>query len=315
MMKREMRSHSRWVGAATGALVGGVAAAAFLRYATDRERRRLLRQGRIRALGTEWRTVNGLQMHARVATGGGAPGRVPVVLVHGMTVSGTYLMPTAERLAPDFDVYVPDLPGHGPSETPPEALDVPGLADALVAWMDAMGLERVSFLANSMGCQTVIDAAARYPERVDRLVLVGPCNGPDHRSILGLMWLSNFDPPYERPGLLALILRDALRMNVRIPAELFAMIDDPVESKLPLVRAPALLVRGEHDPVSPRVWVEEVSAGLGGAPVAVIRGWGHAVNHSAPDVLVEVAAPFLASSRPAQIAEWTTHAPSLQASR
>ena len=44
-------------------------------------------------------------------------------------------------------------------------MDIPRLADALVAWMDAAGLGRASFVANSMGCQIVVDAAFRHPDR------------------------------------------------------------------------------------------------------------------------------------------------------
>src|SRR5438874_13805662 len=57
-----------------------------------------------------WTTVNGRAMYARVWTGS-APGATPMVLVHGLGVSGRYLLPTAVRLVPFHPVYVPDLPG------------------------------------------------------------------------------------------------------------------------------------------------------------------------------------------------------------
>jgi pimeloyl-ACP methyl ester carboxylesterase len=56
--------------------------------------------------------------------------RLPVVLVHGLGLSGRYMLPTAEHLAPHFPVYVPDLPGFGDSEKPAQTLDVPALAEA-----------------------------------------------------------------------------------------------------------------------------------------------------------------------------------------
>jgi pimeloyl-ACP methyl ester carboxylesterase len=43
-------------------------------------------------------------------------------------LSGRYMLPTARHLAPQFPVYVPDLPGFGGSSKPAKALDVPALA-------------------------------------------------------------------------------------------------------------------------------------------------------------------------------------------
>jgi len=51
---------------------------------------------------------------------------------------------------------------------------VPELSDALEKWLAVLGLGRVTFVANSFGCQVVADLAARHPERVDRLVFIGP---------------------------------------------------------------------------------------------------------------------------------------------
>lgn len=76
------------------------------------------------------------------------------------------MMPTAERLGGDFCVYVPDLPGFGESAHPAKTLDVPGLADALAAWMGPIGVPRAALLGNSFACQIIIDLAARHPQRV-----------------------------------------------------------------------------------------------------------------------------------------------------
>jgi pimeloyl-ACP methyl ester carboxylesterase len=97
--------------------------------------------------------VDGVATYARVARVArtAAPGqagatRTPhaVVCVHGFGVSGRYFVPLARRLGARGPVYVPDLPGHGRSGTPPAPLDVPGLAHALVRWMDVAGLRRVA---------------------------------------------------------------------------------------------------------------------------------------------------------------------------
>lgn len=107
---------------------------------------------------------------------------VPVVTVHGMVVSGRYMVPTAELLAPRHPVYVPDLPGFGKSEGPDRIPEVPGLADLLAKWMEAAGVERAALLGNSFGCQVAAELAARHPEIVEGLVLQGPTTDPRGRA-------------------------------------------------------------------------------------------------------------------------------------
>lgn len=263
------------------------------RMAQDaRERRRLLRRGKIRELESRWFRVGTLRIHARCCDAAGR-GRVPVVLVHGWGISGSYFVPTAERLAAGFTVYAPDLPGHGLSDTPPRPLDVAGLARALMDWMDAAGIERAALVGQSMGCQVAVDAAIRCPQRVERLVLIGPTPDPAARSVArqGLRFL--LGGIHERPSLNLHLARDYLRMGQRLVPEFRAMLTDPMERKLPQVKVPALLVRGEHDPmVSPR-WFDTAARLLGGAPTAVIPGGGHAVQYSAPAQLTAAIQPFL----------------------
>lgn len=85
-------------------------------------------------LESRWTTVGGLRVHARVsADRPPAAHDSPVVLVHGLVVSGLYMVPTAERLSHFYRVFVPDLPGFGKSDKPARAMNVTELADALAA--------------------------------------------------------------------------------------------------------------------------------------------------------------------------------------
>lgn len=261
--------------------------------AVGTRRQRQFRRGEIRKLESFWTEVGGCRMHARWA---GVPRRrrsVPVVLVHGFGVSGSYFVPAAQRLATEFAVYAPDLPGHGKSETPREPLDIPRLADALVGWMDAVGLQRAALVGNSMGCQVVVDAAVRHPERVDRLVLIAPTTDPAARTVPQQVWRLLVAGLYERFSLLPLLLADYCRMGLRVIPELRFMLRDRIEDKLPHVEAPVLVVGGEKDPIVPQGWVEAAARLVPSARLIVIPGWGHAVHYSAPRVLVDTVVPFL----------------------
>ncbi|GAA3383414.1 alpha/beta fold hydrolase [Cryptosporangium minutisporangium] len=74
-----------------------------------------------------------------------------------------------------FTTIVPDLPGYGASYVP--ALDRPYGAiavKALIRLLDELGLEKVHVLGNSLGGMVATQLALDYPERVERLVLMGP---------------------------------------------------------------------------------------------------------------------------------------------
>jgi 2-hydroxy-6-oxonona-2,4-dienedioate hydrolase len=218
-------------------------------------------------------------MHER---GGGPADRPPLVLVHGLGVSSRYLVPVAERLASTHRVYLPDLPD--------DVHDVPGRRRVLSSWMAAAGLERASFLANSLGCQIVVDLAVAEPDRVERLVLVGPTADPTAplaRQLLRLVAVA----PFERPSLLPLVVAQYGAHPLRALRTARGMLADPVEEKLPRVGAPVLVVRGRHDRIVPQGWAEEV-ARLAGAELRVLRG-GHALNYSSPDELARVTEAFL----------------------
>jgi 2-hydroxy-6-oxonona-2,4-dienedioate hydrolase len=137
---------------------------------------------RLGVLKSTWTDVNELRIHALVSVAPVPPGTPVVVLVHGSGLSGRYMIPTAEWLAPDYPVYVPDLPGFGDSDKPLRVFDVSELADWLAGWIVAAGLDRAALLGNSFGCQIIADLAARHPERVERAVLQGPTTPPEERS-------------------------------------------------------------------------------------------------------------------------------------
>lgn len=260
--------------------------------------RRLLYRGGGTAV-SRWDAVGAARMHSRVAAG--APGAPPVVLLHGFGVSSRYLMPTAVRLAPRRTAIAPDMPGTGRSSRRGMRTDLAGQVRLLVGWMDAVGLRRAPFVANSFGCQVLVELARRHPERVSAVVLVGPTVDRHARSVprqvLGLA-LGAFREPL---GLLALIALDyppfLLRGGLR---EAETAVEDPLERRLAGVRAPALVVRGEHDTLVSPEWAEEVARGLPHGALRVVTGAAHAVNHSHGAELAALVADLLDTVEPAR---------------
>lgn len=287
--------HSRWP---LYALLGAGIALALQQSHARHHRRRQLERGGIRELQSLWWKVKGQDMHARMAAGIAPSATMPVVLVHGLGVSGSYFIPAAEQLATAFDVYVPDLPGHGLSDTPADQPDITGLAQALIAWMDCAGIARASLVGQSMGCQIAVEAALRHPGRIDRLVLIAPVADPAARSILRQLGRLLVSSVFERPSLIPYVIKDYLRIGARIFPELRSMLAYPIEAKLPRIRVPVMLMRGKHDAIAPQAWLDEAARLLRAAPAVVIPRWSHAVHYSDAAGVAEAMRPFLAGAGP-----------------
>jgi len=238
----------------------------------------------------------GLRIHYSTA-GVEESDRLPVVLVHGIGVSGRYLLPTARALAPYFIVHVPDLPGFGRSEKPRRGLGVPELADSLLAFLDALGIGRACLLGNSMGCQVLVEVALREPARVSRLVLTGPTVDPSARSVLRHIPRFLRDGLREPPGMLAILAYDyAVFGPRRFMAAARSALADPIEDKLPRVEAPTLVVRGSRDGIVSQRWAETAAQLLPRGELVVLEGAPHAVTYAAPEALARVVVPFFAEA-------------------
>src|SRR5579859_7652810 len=162
-----------------------------------------------------WTKVNGIPLYARCSTRSAPLTASTVVLVHGLSVSSGYMVPTAVNLAPSYHVYLPDLPGFGKSAKPSHILTVPELADTLADWMQLMGLPPAVLLGNSLGCQIIVNFALKYPERITHAVLVGPTMDPQARSIHQAALRLLLDMPCEPLFFLPVLLGEYLAAGPR----------------------------------------------------------------------------------------------------
>lgn len=245
-----------------------------------------------------WIDVDGTLVHMRVSTEPVPADAPTVVLVHGLGLSGRYMRPVAARLARRYQVYVPDLPGFGDSAKPERVLDVPGLADTLVAWMRAARIGRAALLGNSFGCQIIADLAARRPELVERAVLQGPTAPPEERTWFWqfVRWRQNqpYNPRSMRPS-----TRGDYRKAgyYRVLRTFHYSLDDPIEDKLPRIPAPVLVIRGGRDPICRQDWAERVTSRLPHGRLVVIPGVAHTLVYTAPLELARICGPFLDEGR------------------
>jgi pimeloyl-ACP methyl ester carboxylesterase len=247
------------------------------------------------ALQSRVTDVAGVRLHDL----GAGRGR-PVVFVHVLGGSSRSLIPLLTALAPFYDGHAVDLPGHGSSDNPARVLDIPGLADALAGWVEAAGLHGAAVVGTSTGCQVVADCAARHPQLLGPVVLISPTVDPAARgAVRQLVRLA-------RTGLRAdvtqvpLLLGDAARAGWWRVARTFRhLLADRIESKLPDISQPTLIIRGSADPIVPQRWAEQASAMLPDGRWESVAGGAHAVHYTFPQAVGLLIRTFLDDLTPA----------------
>jgi pimeloyl-ACP methyl ester carboxylesterase len=97
-----------------------------------------------------------------------------VILLHGLGSTTSGMLPTLDDLGRSYRVIAPDIPGFGDSSKPVRPYHAGFFARWLIAFMDALGLDRAHLVGNSMGGRIALEVALRAPNRVERLALLAP---------------------------------------------------------------------------------------------------------------------------------------------
>lgn len=89
----------------------------------------------------------------------------------------------ARPLSEFYQVHSLDLPNHGRSAHT-QHIDLPSMAAAVVAWMDAQGIEKTAIIGHSLGGKTAMELALWMPQRISKLVVIdiAPVHYPPHHN-------------------------------------------------------------------------------------------------------------------------------------
>jgi pimeloyl-ACP methyl ester carboxylesterase len=205
-----------------------------------------------------------------------------------------------------FAVLAPDLPGHGRSAGP--ALGSIGeMADWTVALLSAAGADKAQLIGHSMGSLVALEAAARYPQRVTALSLIGTAAamtvGPDllkaaeandHAAVdMVSIWGLGFRA--ELGGSLApgLWMHGGAQSTLQSsqPGVLLGDLSacnsyQNALSAAAAIMVPTTLILGERDMMTPLKAGKVLAAAIPHSRTVVLSGAGHMLMAERPDELL-----------------------------
>ncbi|MFP3712710.1 alpha/beta fold hydrolase [Puerhibacterium sp. TATVAM-FAB25] len=239
----------------------------------------------------------------------------PVVLVHAYVESWRYFEPVLRRLPATLHAYAPTQRGHG-GVPAPGGLAPEDFAADLVAFLDALGLERAALVGASSGGLVCALLAATRPDRVTALVLLSSpaslADKPTARTMSEALqalrgpldrgfvegFVRDTSPASLPDDVVARLVDETLQVPAHVWREaLRGLLAADVTALLPRIEAPTLLVAGEDDAlVGPdqQVLLRTVPR----ARLLRYPGVGHGVHLALPDRVVDDVAGFLAAVAP-----------------
>src|SRR5580700_6641371 len=112
-------------------------------------------------------TVDGVKLQYLTAGRGPA-----IVLLHGYAETSRMWRPLIPRLATNFTVIAPDLPGIGDSDIPTDGLDMAHAASRVRALVNGLGIQKAAVVGHDIGLMVAYAYAAQFPSEVEKLVLM-----------------------------------------------------------------------------------------------------------------------------------------------
>ncbi len=258
---------------------------------------------------------------ARVSTLIAGTGPEQVICLHGLGSNKSSFFETVSALTPDHTVHAIDLPGFGSSSKPARApYDAPYFARAVVAYMDASGIERAHLIGNSMGGRIALEVALQHPERAESASLLAPAlaflrrralvplvklirpelaaipHGLQAARVRAGLW-SLFARPERLDPATADIAADAFCQTYRSRSARVAFfaalrniyLDPPhgergLWTRLAGLRTPPLFIWGDRDRLVPPAFSRHVATVLPGARQVVLPECGHVPQVELADV-------------------------------
>jgi pimeloyl-ACP methyl ester carboxylesterase len=254
-----------------------------------------------RRAAEQWLDLDGRRAFCRTVPPGPAAGdRPPLVLMHGVCCRSETWQPFVQALARCDNapaLVVPDLPAHGRSAAPRRIFGMDDYARWIERLLCRLSVGRVDLMGHSMGCQVALAVADQQPERVRRIVLLGPTTGRVSTLRYGLGLLA--DLPREGVALNVLLLGAFVKTGpLRYLMTVREMQRDDSLHRARRIRIPTLVLQGSRDTVIPRAAAKQLARAICDGDYAMVPGATHAAQFSRPDATAQAVLGFLRDDSP-----------------
>ncbi len=220
-----------------------------------------------------------------------------LILIEGLGVGAWLWEKQVPAFSKNFTTVVYDNRGAGKSDKPEGPYTISLMADDLAALMDTLQISKAHILGASMGGFIALDFALRYPEKVDRLVLVATsAGGPDHvpmsQEALAMLFITDSDPRRLTRKKLALAYTDSflqtkevehlveLRMkNPQPPHAYMAQITAGtifnLSEEVKNIQVPCLVTAASEDLLVPVANAKNLHKKIADSQLKIYQGPGH----------------------------------------
>ena len=241
----------------------------------------------------------------------GEAGGDPVVFLHGWPDSWFSFSRVLEELPRWVHAFVLDQRGFGDSERPDGPCRIEDFAADVVAFLDALSIERAIFVGHSFGTFVTRKAALTHPERVAKMVLIGAGESQGN-PVLNEVRSAMADLPDPVPievarefqaGTAFAPLPDAffnriVAESLKLPARLWREVLDSIldyddRHELARITAATLLIWGERDSIFPRAHQDVLTAAIKGSRLTIYQDTGHCPNWERPERVATDVLDFL----------------------
>jgi pimeloyl-ACP methyl ester carboxylesterase len=287
-------------------------------------------KGPVSAHEVSYLTIHG-HKRAFVKVGNG-----PVLLMlHGLGCDHTTWDPVIDILARRYTVIAPDLLGHGRSDKPRADYSVGGYANGMRDLLTSLGIDRVTVVGHSFGGGVAMQFAYQFPERTERLVLVGSGGlGPEVTPVIRAITTPGFHQAmrmlmlpgvrHATTGAMRALSRSGWQCTRDLDevADIYESFKDPASRHAirHVVRAvvdwqgqivtmadraylteemPMAVVWGRNDQVIPVAHANNAARLAPGARVTVIPNAGHFPHKDHPERFAKILLDFVRSTTPA----------------
>ena len=237
----------------------------------------------------------------------------PLVMLHPLGTSTWAWHTVIDAMSQHYTCYAFDMLGHGESDKPSRHFNMPDYAQALDDACQLLNIHRGHYVGNSVGACLATEMAASFPERLDKLVLVGcpvwdPLTAgqrikdsagdykrdgtPKRRTLAELKERTTFAEP--RQEWVDATNETRAQAGVWVQKLSHSLAHYDIRARLPMIQSRATLVMyGEHDRL--REGEDLLYNNIANASKAILPGLGHIPQIEDPEVFVDTLLTFLKS--------------------